>query len=72
MQWKVASLECKSTTVYDAGFTMISLIPNYMLTAWSIYVMFDAIYVRQMCACFLIQFYYNQNWIRVHVHIYKR
>jgi len=32
MPWKVASLEPKSTTVYDAGFTMIALIPNYMLT----------------------------------------
>jgi hypothetical protein len=32
MQWKVASLEPKSATVYDAGFTMIAMIPNYMLT----------------------------------------
>ena len=61
MQCKVASLEPKPTTVYDAGFTMIELIPNNMLTVWSIYVMFDANYVRQMCACFLIQLYYNQK-----------
>jgi hypothetical protein len=61
MQWTVALLEPKSATIYDAGFTMIDMIPNYMLTVWSFYVMCDANYVRQMCAYSLIQLYYNQK-----------
>jgi hypothetical protein len=32
VQWEVASLEPKSTTVYDAGFTMIAVIPKFKLT----------------------------------------
>ena len=61
MQRKVASVEPKSTTVYDAGFTMIAMIPKFKLTVWSIYMMFDDNYVRQMCACVWIQLYYNQK-----------
>ena len=41
VQWKVAPLETKSTTVYDAGFTMIAMIPKFKLTVWSIDMMFD-------------------------------
>jgi hypothetical protein len=32
VQRKVAPLETKSTTVYDAGFTMIAMIPTFKLT----------------------------------------
>jgi hypothetical protein len=39
------------STVYDAGFTMIAMIHKFRLTVWSIYMMFDDNYVRQMCAC---------------------
>ena len=53
MQSNVASGEPKTTTVYDAGFTMIAMIhvPKFKLTVWSIYMMFDDNYVRQKCAC---------------------
>ena len=56
MQWKVASLESKPTTVYDASFTMIAMIPKFKLTVWSIDMMSDDNYFRQMCACFWTQF----------------
>ena len=52
----VASLKPKSTTVYDAGVTMIAMIPKFKLTLWSIYLMFDDNYFRQMCACLCPQF----------------
>jgi hypothetical protein len=32
VQWKVASLEPNSTTVYDVGFTMILVMPKFQLT----------------------------------------
>ena len=51
MQRKASSVESKSTTVDDAGFTMIAMIPKFKLTVWLIYMMFDDIYVRQMCVC---------------------
>ena len=40
---------CKSTTVYDASFTMIFVIPKIKLTVWSIYMIFDDNYFRQIC-----------------------
>jgi hypothetical protein len=61
VQRNVVPVEPKSTTVYDAGFTMIAMIPKYKLTVWSIYMMFDDNYVRHMCACVWIQLYYNQK-----------
>ena len=61
MQRKASSVESKSTTVYDAGFTMIAMIHKFRLTVWSIYMMFDDNYVRQMCACVWIQLYYDQK-----------
>ena len=63
MQRSDASVDPKSTTVYDAGFTMIAMIhvPKFKLTVWSIYIMFDDNYVRQLCACDWIQLYYNQK-----------
>ena len=61
MQRKASSVESKSITVYDAGFTMIAMIHKFRLTVWSIYMMFDDNYVRQMCACVWIQLYYNQK-----------
>ena len=51
MQRKASSVESKSTTVDDAGCTMIAMIPKFKLTVWLIYMMFDDIYVRQMCVC---------------------
>ena len=51
MQRKASSVESKSTTVDDAGFTMIAMIPKFKLTVWLIYMMFNDIYVRQMCVC---------------------
>jgi hypothetical protein len=51
VQRKASSVESKSTTVDDAGFTMIAMIPKFKLTVWLIYMMFDDIYVRQMCVC---------------------
>jgi hypothetical protein len=61
MQCKVAPLETKSTTVYDAGFIMIAMIPKFKLTVWSIYMMFDDNYFRQMCACLWTQLWCNQK-----------
>jgi hypothetical protein len=52
VQWKVVPLETKSTTLYDSGFSMIAMIPKFKLTVWSIYMLFDDNYLRQMCACF--------------------
>jgi hypothetical protein len=37
------------------------MIPKVKLTVLSIYMMFDDIYVRQMCACVWIQLYYNKK-----------
>ena len=51
MQRKASSVESKSTTVDDAGFTMIAMIPKFKLTVWLINMMFNDIYVRQMCVC---------------------
>jgi hypothetical protein len=51
VQRKASSVESKSTTVDDAGFTMIAMIPKFKLTVWLIYMMFNDIYVRQMCVC---------------------
>ena len=63
VQRNVASVEPKSTTAYDAGFTMIAIIhvPKFKLTVWSIYMMFDDNYAREMCACVWIQLYYIQK-----------
>jgi hypothetical protein len=47
VQWEVASLEPKSTTVYDAGFTMIAVIPKFKLTSWWIY---DNMLDQYVCA----------------------
>jgi hypothetical protein len=44
-------LEPNLTTVYDAGFTMIAVMSKFKLTLWSIYLMFDDNYCRQMCVC---------------------
>ena len=56
VQWKVALLEPNSTAVYDAGFTMIAEMFKFKLTLWSIYLMFDDNYFRQMCVCLCHQF----------------
>ena len=56
---------CKSTTVYDAGFTMIAVIPKFKLTVWSIYMMFDDNYFRQMCVCLLTLFKHLQKGINI-------
>jgi hypothetical protein len=61
VQRKASSVESKSTTVDDAGFTMIAMIPIFKLTVWLIYMMFNDIYVRQMFVCVWIQLYYNQK-----------
>jgi hypothetical protein len=61
VQRKASSVESKSTTVDDAGFTMIAMIPKFKLTVWLIYMMFNDIYVRQMFVCVWIQLYYNQK-----------
>ena len=53
---RITRAVCKSTTVYDAGFTMIAVIPKFKLTVWSIYMMFDDNYFRQMCVCLLTLF----------------
>jgi hypothetical protein len=61
VQRKASSVEPKSTTVYNAGFTMIAMIPKFKFTVLSIYMMFDNNFVRKMCACIWIQLYYNQK-----------
>jgi hypothetical protein len=62
VQWEVASLGPKSTTVDDPGFTMIAVLPKFKLTLWWIYKLFDGNYVRQICVCLWTQFKHNQKW----------
>jgi hypothetical protein len=57
----------KSITVYDAGFTMIAVIPKFKLTVWSIYMMFDDNYFRQMCVCLSTQFKHLRIGINISI-----
>ena len=57
---------CKWTTVYDAGFTMIAVIPKFKLTVWSIYMMnWWQLFSTNVCVCLLTLFKHLQIGINI-------